>query len=72
MPSVAKVQSLLDKETAFISYFLTEKLIYVHFLTDKTADLYRVPINKKFPDLVQKFRNAIINQSAKEYSKLVF
>ncbi|MEM9982142.1 MAG: CHAT domain-containing protein, partial [Bacteroidota bacterium] len=60
-PSTKQLQTQLDRRTALVSYFISEKAnnIEVFYLTKKRLEVYTIPLDPAFYDYIALLRNAI-------------
>ncbi len=62
----------LDSETAVLSYFITEKQLYLNILTKEGLDVQVLSYSKEIDDLMRKMRNSIFYNLDKVYSETAF
>ncbi|WP_439559650.1 CHAT domain-containing protein [Dyadobacter sp.] len=80
--SLGSLTARLDRETAYLSFFLDAKYIYCILVHDGISEVKRVPVPVRFPRLVMELRQALVadpvmfafsgqSQSAELYETLV-
>ncbi|MGK7389450.1 MAG: CHAT domain-containing protein [Candidatus Cyclobacteriaceae bacterium M2_1C_046] len=61
LPSVSKIQNIIDEETAIISYFEAENLdkLYIFLVTNNKFKVFEKPVNENFERYTIGLRNGI-------------
>lgn len=70
--SIKQFEESLDTETAVLSYFITEKQLYINILTQKGLDVQVSNYSKEIDDLMRKMRNSIFYNLDKVYTETAF
>ncbi len=70
--TVKQFEESLDNETAVLSYFITEKQLYLNILTKEGLDVQVSSYSKEIDDLMRKMRNSIFYNLDKVYGETAF
>ncbi len=66
---IKQIQQSLTNETAFVSYFINEKSLYVFLITNSLSSIYQQKIDSSFVIKLQHFRNLLANSpQGKKYN----
>lgn len=65
---IPNLQKSINKNTALISYFISDSLIYIYYVSKNDYFVEQVPVSSKFFKKIDRFRSNISNPSILQYA----